>query len=43
MKNKFYLPMISLLATVTFMFSSCDNDVRGEKRNVSICGRLEND
>lgn len=26
MKNKFYLPMISLLATVTFMFSSCDND-----------------
>ncbi|WP_342989194.1 MULTISPECIES: DUF4625 domain-containing protein [Bacteroides] len=26
MKNKFYLPMISLLATVTFMFFSCDND-----------------
>jgi len=26
MKNKFYLPMVSLLATVTFMFSSCDND-----------------
>ena len=26
MKNKFYLPMIALLATMTFVFSSCDND-----------------
>ena len=43
MKKYLYMAAVAVVGT-GFLMSSCkDEFVRGEKRNVSICGRLEND